>query len=409
MKFHLALVSLLACLLTAADWPRFRGPNGVGKSDEAVPVDLSDKKLLRWSASVGEGNSSPVIAAGRLFVQASSSDGKERKLFCLDAATGKQHWTQNLAGHGTKTHAKNTLASSTPAVDDQRVVIVSWDGADLHLAAFALNGKPLWERNLGPFHSEHGSGQSPMLSDGRVFVANDQDGRAQIQAFDAQTGSPLWHADRKAYRASYSTPFLRDNHGRNELIVTSTAGVTAYDPTNGHVDWDHPWDWSNSREPLRTVGSSILADGLIFAYSGNGGGNSRIVALKPPNGSSENVNVAWERNKGFPYVPTLLSHGPHIFTVTDRGMAGCYEAKTAKEIWNERLGGSFAASPVMANGNIYSISEDGTLYVYKAAAKYELLSRHKLDEPVRATPAIADGRLYIRGKQTLYCFSEASK
>jgi hypothetical protein len=186
--------------------------------------------------------------------------------------------------------------------------------------------------------------------------------------------------------------------------VTTTGGITAYDAGTGAIRWDYNWDWSYTREPLRTVGSSIMANGLIVAHAGNGGGNSHVIVVRPPATPIGRPSLVWERKKGFPYVPSLIAIDGRILTVTDRGIAGCYEATTGNEAWTERLGGAFSASPILIGDKVYAISEDGTAYVYKALPKFELLARNVIGESVIATPAVADGRLFIRGKTHLYCF-----
>ncbi|MBX7102564.1 MAG: PQQ-like beta-propeller repeat protein [Gemmataceae bacterium] len=396
---------IAAGLALAADWPRFRGPDGAGIAGDTLPPLSAESQ--RWKIDLrGPGNGSPVIVAGKIFLPVAAADGSDRSLDCFDAATGKKLWSKSVPGKRSHTHRKNTLASSTPAADGDRVVAIFWDGETLRLHAYSHDGAALWDRDLGSYKSEHGPGMSPVLFEGRVYVNIDQDGTARIAAFNARTGEPVWSADRTAHDAAYSTPFVRQVAGRAELIVTSSAGVTAYEPVRGDKLWEYVWDWAYLKNPLRTVGSSIVADGLILAYAGNGGGNSAVLALRPPESRAELPTLAWDKKKGFPYVPSYLCVGPHLFTVTDRGVAGCYIAKTGREVWTERLGGAFTASPVIAGEHIYAVSEDGNVFVYKAGPKFELLQKHPLGETVYASPAIADGRLFIRTQKSLWCFGK---
>lgn len=393
--------------LAGGDWPRFRGPNGTGIGDGSPPVELGS--ALIWKVDLGgTGNGSPVVASGRVYFVTASGDGSTRRLVCLDAATGRDVWSRTVPGRPAKTHRKNSLASSTPAVDGSVVVCCFWDGAHLLLHAYSTDGEPLWRRDLGGFASEHGAGLSPVIHGDRVFVNHDQDGSAKALAFDVRTGKPLWSADRAAHRACYSTPVVRPTDAGPELVVTSTTGIAGYDPATGRLNWEHAWDWSYTREPLRTVGSSIIVDGLIFAFAGNGGGNSAVLAIRPPAAPGGKPEVVWERRKGFPYVPTPVGHGEHLLTVNDRGVAGCYEARTGKEVWAERLGGGFTASPVLAGGHVYAVSEDGTVFVFAAGTRFDLKYKHALGETVYSTPALADGRLFVRGQRTLWCFGPKS-
>lgn len=397
------VILLFLTLLAGADWPRFRGPNGTGRADAAGPTDLA--KSLAWRVDLEPGHGSPVVHSGKLFIPTSSADGSRRELLCLDAASGRKLWSLGRPGAKAPTHRKNSLASSTPAADGERIVHLFWDGASLELVAVSHAGQELWSRPLGGYRSEHGAGPSPILHAGRVFLNNDQDGSAKIQAFDARTGEPLWSVDRVAHFACYSSPLIHEVDGHAQLIVTSSAAVTAYDPATGRRVWEHPWDWSYLKDPLRTVGSSIVADGLIIAAAGNGGGNSATLALRPPSAANAQPQLVWDRKKGMPYVPTFLADGANLYTVSDRGVAGCYEARSGQERWTHRLGGGFTASPILAGGHIYAVSEDGTVTIFKAGPAYEQIARHPLGELTHATPAIADGRLYVRSAQAIFCFA----
>jgi outer membrane protein assembly factor BamB len=355
-----------------------------------------------------------------LFVQSASADGHERFLLCLDAATGKTLWTQSMPGARAKTHAKNSLASSTPAVDGERVYALFWDGTDMLLAAYDLQGGLQWRQSLGRYQSQHGAGVSPVVYDGRVYVNYDQDlidpkGKpvpgaehtTALFAFDAATGKPLWRKERQPYRACYSSPIMRETPaGGKELVVATSTAVTAYDPKTGDVIWNWVPDWSYRDRPLRAVASPVVWKDMVFMQTGDGDGSSRIVAARI-GGPGTEPQMVWEKRKGFPYVPTMLVHGDHLYIVTDRGgNAGCYDAQTGKEVWNERLGGSMFSSPVLIGGKVYAVSEEGIVFVFPATTSFKLLARNPLHEHVIATPAVADGRLYIRGDRDLFCIGK---
>jgi outer membrane protein assembly factor BamB len=400
-----AALLLLAAELSAADWPRFRGPNGTGSADDKnIPVEFGVDKNLLWKTAIpGVGYSSPIVWDKRIFLESAAAEGKERLLVCLDSADGKVLWSKAVSGSKAHTHLKNTLASSTPATDGQRVYTSFWDGQDVYLHAFDFKGKELWKRDLGSFKSQHGSGGSPMVWQDKVFFNFDQDGAAAILAFDAKTGKPLWQKRREPFRTCYSTPFiLEQGDSAPELIVASTAGITSYKPANGETNWDWVWKFTE-KMPQRTVGSPIFSNCLIIAASGDGSGSRATVAVRP----GAKPSLVWSGGKSFPYVPTMLTRGDHIYFVNDRGLAACHDAKTGSEVWNERLGGSFHASPVLIDGKVYAPGEDGVVYVFAAEPKFTLLAKNKLDgEYFAATPAVANGQLYIRGKGHLYCIGK---
>jgi outer membrane protein assembly factor BamB len=412
----------LGLAASAADWSRFRGPNGTGvANDKDVPVEWSDKENIRWKLAIpGKGHSSPVLWGKKLFLQTAATDGHDRALVCVDADKGEILWTKTVAAHTSKMHDRNSLASSTPATDGERIYCQFWDGKDLMLYAFDFKGEVLWKRgdpadkdrdDLGVYEvknngeSQHGAGNSPMVYDGKVFFANEKDGSSVLLAFDAKTGKTVWKAARKPFRTCYSTPFiLEKKDGESELIVGSTAGITGYNPANGKEIWNFTWEFKN--KALRTVASPIAHQGLVFQGSGDGDGSRDLIAVKlDGKGDVSATNLAWEA-KGFPYVPTPLGFGDHIYCVTDDGYALCHVAKTGTQVWKEKLGGDVSASPVLIDGKIYAPAMSGKVYVFEAAPKFKLLATNNLGEPVFATPAVADGCLYIRGAEHLFCIGK---
>jgi outer membrane protein assembly factor BamB len=411
--FVLLLLFSVHGLAAAGDWPRFRGPNGTGAAgDKDVPVKWTQKNILWKTAIPGIGHSSPIVHGGRVFLQSASEDGEERWLISLDAANGEILWKTPSSGQSARKHTLNSLASSTPATDGQRVYSAYWDGRDIHLGAFDFkDGKPIWQKDLGGFKSQHGFGHSPMLIDGKVILANDQDGSSHVLALDAKSGDKVWETARKPFRACYSTPFIHAKpDGGKELIVASTAGITAYNPADGKANWWYTWSFSGM--PLRTVASPILTNGLVVATSGDGSGVRDTIAVKlGDKGDVTADNLAWQnrRNQPFSYVPCLLAHGDSIFSVHDKGFVSCHLASSGEEVWSERLDASgFTASPVLVDGKIYAVANRGSVYIYEAAAKFKLLAKNSMGERVSSTPAVAENRLFIRGEEHLFCIGRPS-
>jgi outer membrane protein assembly factor BamB len=403
----------------AADWPRFRGPNGTGvAADKDVPVQFSDKDGVLWKVPIpGRANSSPIVWGDKLFIQSASEDGAERWLFCLNADSGEILWKKAAPGSAAHIHDKNTWASSTPATDGERVYAVFWDGKDLQLTAYDFKGQQVWTKDLGGYESEHGAGISPIVYDGKVIVADDQGAKFDqpvpclVFAFNAKDGSEAWKAPRKSFRACYSTPFIReDDKGKPELIVASTAGVTGYNPADGSENWNYVWSFPNARQPLRTVASPIEAAGLVIANAGEGGKGRSLVAVKPGKGDVTRTNLVWNDEKSYSYVPTLLASGDYLYCVNDDGFASCHNAKTGEEAWTKRLGGQFFSSPVLIDGKIYAANMAGDVYVFEANPKeYKLLAKNSLGEGVVSTPAVANNRLYIHGANSLFCIGKSNK
>ena len=402
------LLLALAAPPAPADWTRFRGPNGSGAvEDPAVPAAWSKAGNVLWSVEVpGVGNSSPVVVKDRIYLQSAARDGSKRMMLCLSAKDGSVVWTQEVPGQKAHTHAKNSLASSTPAVDGERVFGLIWTGDALALHAFSLDGKPLWTASLGGYVSQHGVGASPVAYDGKVYVNYDQDGAAEFACYDAATGAKKWAAPRKPFRACYSCPLIRElPGGKVEVVVASTAGLTGYEPETGAVNWD--WVWKFPTKPLRTVGSPILANGVLVAISGDGDGSRAAVAVEP--GSSPRRLWQKEKRDNAPYVPGPVVLGDHLYWVSDTGFVVCTELTTGKVAWTEEraLPRAVTASPVLVNGNVIAIDEGGRAIVFRATPNgFDKLSQTELGEPVFASPAVADGRLLVRGKTHLFCIGK---
>lgn len=414
-RVWLAFVVLLPVsgLARGGDWPRFRGPNGAGiAADKDVPVKWTEENILWKTAIPGVGHSSPIVCQGRVFLQSASEDGQERWLLCLDANKGNLLWKRSAPGQEAHTHPLNTLSSSTPASDGERVYAASWDGRSIHLGAYAFkDGKPLWKTNLGGYKSQHGFGHSPMLLDGKVILANDQDGTSHLLAFDARKGNKVWQTERTPYRACYSTPLIHTKpNGDKELIVASTAGITGYNPDDGTATWWYTWKFA--RAPLRTVSSPILADNLVFATSGDGAGDRDAIAIKVGDqGDVSGTNLLWQNRQlnYFAYVPCLLALGNHIYSVNDKGFAACHLAQTGQEIWRVQLcKDGFTASPVMVDGKVLAVSKNGTAYVFEATPKFNKLAANRIGEAVSSTPAVAENRLFLRGEKHLFCIGKTA-
>lgn len=400
------LVGSLFSEARADTWPRFRGPEGEGVANgQLLPARIDLKNHLLYKVKLkGKGNGSPVLWNEKLFLQEATQDGAERSLLCLHADTGKEIWRVTQKGEFAKTHAKSSLASATPAVDDKRVYCLTWDGKGVNLAAYDHGGKELWKLDLGSFASQHGFGHSPVAHKGRVYVNFDQDGAARLIALDAATGKTLWEAERKAFRSCYSTPLIRMVGDREELVVGSTAGATAYDLATGKVFWNHEWKFDAAA--LRTVASPLLVGDKLVLCSGDGKGDRHMQVLKL---GGQTPELLWEEKKTFPYVPMLLSQEGRLIGVNDKGMALCCELANGTMIYNERLSDGFSSSPVLVDGRIIAVDEKGRLFVYEPntkAKKPQVVSKVDLGESVIASPAVGGGKLWIRGEDHLFCLGK---
>ncbi len=398
--------TLTLTLSSAADWSRFRGQDGTGTAEGVLPK--LDPKTPLWKVEIpGKGAGSPIIVAGKVYLQTASKDGKTRTLLCLNATDGKKVWSKDVIGTEAHIHAKNSLASSTPACDGKQIYCVWWDGSGVSLHGYDLSGKELWRTSLGGYVSQHGPGFSPVVYEGLVFVNVDDDERAELVALDIKTGEKKWVKERKHVRACYSSPFILKRDDKTpELILGTTTAITSYEPATGKVNWNYDLVWQKGKMPLRVIAHPVYVGGLIVMTSGDGGGSRYMIAVDPEQKTPAKI---WDLSKEVPYVPCMLTKGDLLFWIGDNkgSFACCADAKTGKVLFNERLATKEpSASPVMVGDDILMLAEDGEFVVFKAATKYDEVSKGKLGEPVFASPAVADGKVFIRGMTHLYCFGK---
>ena len=375
---------------------RFRGPNGSGVGDAAsIPVPWTAKDY-RWNVQLpGMGHSSPVVWGDRVFVTSAVEKDATQIVLCLRTSDGGQVWRRDFPSATYQKNASAAYASATPALDQERVY-VAWATPKEYivLALSQKDGSDVWRRNLGPFASQHGFGASPIVWKDLVIVANDQDKASFIAALDCKTGQTRWQAKRRTAKASFSTPCLFEpKNGKPQLILSSWShGLTSLDPQTGKQNWDLPVFHDN-----RIVGSPMIAAGLIFAAAGVGGGGKEMVAVEPgdPDRGVE-AKVAYNVQGSLPYVPTPVAKGRLLFLWHDNGVVACTDAPTGKRLWQQRVGGNFFGSPVRVGDRLYCISRTGEMVVLSAADKYQLLARIPLGEASHATPAVADGVMYLR-------------
>ncbi len=392
---------------TAAAWPQWRGENACGISPDAnLPVAWSATKGIRWKVAVsGRGNSSPIVAGDQVIVtsELAESAGADLVVCSFDRRSGQPQWQKRAAVAAGSTHNKNGFASATPATDG-RAVFVSF-GAAGSFAFDLKTGEQLWRADLGTLEHQWGVASSPIVVDKFVIQLCDSASNSKLQAFDKATGRPAWSRDRES-AGCWTTPVLVDVDGASRLVVngTGTSGgpgnVIAYDPADGRELW-------------RAMGTTdvvcptaIVSGGLVVSTSGR---NGPIFAVRPGEGNITGSGVVWKISHGGPYVPTGVAYRNRLYIVADGGVVSAYNLGNGELIWRDRLKGSFSASLVVGDGKIYAASEYGTVYVFEAADKFNLLAENELDEPILATPAIASGELIIRTESNLYCVGAVSE
>jgi outer membrane protein assembly factor BamB len=397
------LVVFLPWGLARGDWPEFRGPTGQGLADEArLPVEWNTTKNVVWKQAVpGSGWSSPVVVNQRVYLTSAVPDQGKGNLsletLCFDARTGKRIWATEVFGQGPKApriHAKNSHASPTPIVSDGRVYVhFGHQGT----ACLDLAGKVLWKKKI-TFSPVHGNGGSPVLVEDKLIFGCDGVDERFLVALDRSTGEVRWKKPRSGnpYKQfSFSTPLLITVDGRKQLISPSSDQVAAYDPEDGSEIWRVRYrGYSVIPRPVYGQGLVILSTGFD---------SPSVLAIRPDGkGDVTDSYVKWTLKKGAPNTPSPLLVGEELYLVSDNGVASCLDARTGTLHWQKRLGGGFSASPVFASGRIYLQSEEGVGFVLQAGKEFKQLGRNDLGERSLASPAVADGALFVRTAGHLY-------
>ena len=409
-----ALLSAIALPIFAADWSNWRGPDGLGVSaDKGFPLEWSRSKNVAWTTAVpGKGSSSPVVVGDRVYVTAQTED-TGMHVMALDRKSGAVVWDREVAKGKAKAHQFHNMATPTVVADPRHVWALFGTG---DLACADRDGKIVWQRNLGKeygaYNANHGYGSSPMLLDGRLYVAWMHQGPSYLLAVDASTGKDVWKKDRDLgakdeAKDSYSSPLFLRSGGRTEVVLAGAGAVDAYDPATGVQRWSakgfevpHPYG--------RTIAGATAGEGLVIAVASGFQNRGRTVALRAGGeGDVTTTHRAWTFDKFSPDCPTPVIHRGLLFTIRDDGMASCVDLKTGEAHWQERLfTENVKVSPVAADGRIYFTSGQGNCAVVKAAAKFEVLARNERGEETLSTPALSDGRIYLRTMAGVACIAK---
>jgi outer membrane protein assembly factor BamB len=413
---------ILSTLVSAADWPQWRGPEGTGVSpDKDVPIIWHEGRGIVWKCPLPEwGDSTPAIWGDAIFV---TSHTPENKLLLLRIGkkSGEIVWTQDV-GSGEavreapkrstqKFHQLHNLASPSPVTDGETVVVHYGNG---DLAAYDYDGQQLWKRNLqedyGAYSIWWGHANSPVMASDLVISVCMQDSLADQQAnpvesylvaHELDSGEVRWKIPRmtkaKAEECdAYTTPLLARLHGKEQLVVMGGNQLDAYDPTTGKQLW-----FLDGLVGGRTVTGPTTADGLIFTTRGMRG---ELIAVDPSKqGELNHRDILWDYSEGTPDTCSPVVWNDLLFMVSDDGIARCLDAKSGHLEWKERLKGKYKASPIAADGRIFFLNTEGLTTVVSASPRFDKLVENQLDDETIASPAVSDGKIFIRGRKALYC------
>ncbi len=433
---------------TAQDhWPRFRGAQGgsVANDDPRLPERWSSTENVLWKVDVpGVGWSSPVIWGDKVFLTTVVCDaatenaapraglylGEGRRgipegkhhwwVHCYDLETGTLTWKHeaHTGAPPVGRHPKSSYAAETPATDGERLYVLF---GDLGLWCYDMDGKVLWTHHIDAKKTmmDYGAAGSPVVHGDQVIVVYDNHEASSIAAFDTKTGKERWRQARDE-KSTWATPFVWAHDQRTEIVVNGKNRIRSYD-LSGNILWELGGKMSNLIIP-----SPFAAEGLVYVSSGYFADSVRPVFAIRPGASGDisleneedlasNAHVAWYLKKGAPYNTSPIVTQGRYFTLLDRGMMTCHDAKTGSEIYGRTRfpqgeGATFTASPWAYGGKVFCLSEVGKTYVVDATADtFSITHVNTLDEELcMASPAVAQGKLFLRTQSKLYCLSKRS-
>jgi outer membrane protein assembly factor BamB len=415
------LLALYPCAAQASDWPEFRGPysNGHSAGSEdakaaGLPLRWSETENVIWKTPIpGQGWSTPVVLGGQVWLTTADEEGHDFSVLCLDADSGKVRFNKRLF-HADKPEPLgndvNCYATPSAAIESGRVYVHfgSYGTACLDTAT----GKTLWQRTDLPCRHFRGPASSLVLFEDRLFLSMDGVDVQYVAALDKRTGQTLWKTDRTTrwgdlradgkpeaggdLRKAFSTPIIIEADGKPTMISSGSKTIYGYDPRTGREVWKifHGSHTSASRP--------VFAEGLIMFSTGMG--KTELWAVKPGgNGDVTGSHVVWKSNsKAVSKLASPVTVGDLLFMVSDGGVLSCLEIASGHEVWKQRIGGHFAASPIFADGRIYFCDQDGRVTVIKPGRKFELLATNTLEDGCMASPAVSGKSLYLRTKTHLY-------
>lgn len=376
------------------DWPWWQGPSRNNHASDSQAIDIDH---VVWVQDLpGLGHSSPVVFGDQLFLTSANEEAHSQSLISLDSTTGVIKWQSVLHQAGlVHKNSKNSHASSTVAVDGEKVFTLFLNHDAIWLSAVDLAGRLLWQTEVGPFISKEGFGASPLVHDSFVFVGADNVGQSWLAAVHRNTGKIVWRVSRPgAY--SYASPCLISVDGESQVVMVGHKRIVAYAPSDGSECW-------SIDGPTYSVSTPAFANGHIFYTSStqeDGIGAVSLLDAIPKRLWQHHIKAE---------TPSPLFDGELVYFVQDIGVVLCVEPASGEILWRKRVGGNYSSSPILVGQNIVIGDEDGKLTMLKAGRTFEIVRTRSLEGGILATPASVCGRLYVRTTTQLYCLGRGEE
>jgi outer membrane protein assembly factor BamB len=388
----------------ARNWPFFRGPwaSGVAATTESpLQWEAKSGKGIRWKTAIPlPGRNSPIVWES--LVLCSGADEHTREVYAFDSDTGALRWRYAVAGEkgAEAPHVSEDTGLSAPTLATDGSRVAAWFATG-DLVCLDMQGKLLWAKSLGVPENMYGHATSLLIGGARLFVQFDQagsadDGKSSLMAYEMATGRKLWDEPRPVPN-SWSTPILIEHQGKDELIACGNPWVIAYDPATGRERWRISCLGGD------VASSPAYAEGLLFVCEPYG----KVAALRV--GGSGDVSashIAWTAADGIPDITSPVATADYLFLTSSGGTVTCYAVKSGKKLWEQELGESCAASPIVVGDRVYQLDNQGTMHIFAADKAYKALGKATIAEGAQATPAFVGKRIYLRGQEHLWCVGE---
>lgn len=402
--------------LSAADWPAWRGPAGNGVCEEKnLPTRWSATDHVKWKVDLPEpGNSTPIVVAGKVFL--TQAVGDQRLLMCFDRQDGRLLWQKGVtSSEEESTHKTNPYCSSSPVSDGERVIVsFASDG----LFCYDLEGTERWRRtDLGRQVHIWGAGTSPVIQGDLCLLNFGPGATTYLLAVNKRTGETLWRHDEDTgynrprreggnptFIGSWSTPVVARLDGRDQVLMSWPRRLAAYDPASGKELWT-----CAGLNALVYTSPLVSPDGIVVAMGGYGG---QSLAIRPTGTGDLTPQRLWHLPKTKQRIGSGVIHEGHLYIHNDPGTAECYDLKTGRVVWEERLQGTVAtgqnwSSVMLADGLCYTLTQGGDGFVFKASPQFELVAVNPLGERSNSSVVPSDGELFIRTHQALRCIRQS--
>lgn len=432
MTLLLLLNATMAATAAEDAWPQFRGPGGQGHATGAdIPITWDFQRQLAWSADVpGKGYSSPVVQGDRVWVTTAveSEPTPEQKqqtlegsrlepkdfvrrqvagrvslrVLCFDATDGELIYESVVTEVDSPQaiHIGNSYASPTPVIVGDHLYVHF--GVNGTACLNAGTGKVLWRKSIPVFYSV-GAGSSPVVYEDLLMLVCDGIDQQFVVALDRNTGGTVWKTNRPPKRAddgqlqkAYSTPLVVHHDGRDQLVVPSAQWVVSYDPLTGKEIWrvDHGQGFS-------TIPRPVAGHGMVYICTGYG--QSELLAIRlGGQGDVTDSHVVWKAKRQISKNPSPLLVGDLLYVISDNGICSCFDAITGETHWQQRIGGNYSASPILANGHVFVMSHEGTITAIPVSRDQKELVTSTAPDELKASPAIVDSSVILRSGSKLY-------